>query len=131
LAAVFFLIVGVFLPFIRLPFVGSINYFNNGGGDGVIVLILAGVSLYAVLRRRFRVLWATGLLSAALTVFTVFRMLHSISKFGAEMQNKAGGNLFAGLAQSVQLDYGVAVIAVGIILTLVTAGYRENSQPIA
>lgn len=50
-AAVLFL--GVFAPIVRLPMVGSFNYFRNGEGDGIIVLLLAIVSLALALRRRY------------------------------------------------------------------------------
>lgn len=29
---------GVFMPLVSMPIVGTINYFNNGRGDGIIVL---------------------------------------------------------------------------------------------
>src|SRR5688572_6811275 len=36
-AALFF---GVFAPLISVPFLGTMNYFQNGRGDGVIILAL-------------------------------------------------------------------------------------------
>src|ERR1043165_399933 len=39
------LFVGVFTPIVSMPVVGNVNYFQNGEGDGVIVLILALISL--------------------------------------------------------------------------------------
>jgi len=41
LAGTILLAVGVFLPLVSMPLIGSLTYFNNGRGDGVIVLILA------------------------------------------------------------------------------------------
>jgi len=38
------LFVGVFTPFVSLPFAGNLNYFQNGKGDGVIILLIALVS---------------------------------------------------------------------------------------
>lgn len=124
------LVIGVFLPFVRLPIVGSMNYFSNGEGDGVIVLILAGVSLYAILRRRFRILWGTGLLSAGLTIFTVFRFMNRLAELGGRHgDSELSRSINQMIERSVQLDYGVAVIAIGIVLLLVTAGYRETTPP--
>jgi hypothetical protein len=37
------LFLGVFLPIVKLPVVGDLNYFANGRGDGVLVL---GLALY-------------------------------------------------------------------------------------
>lgn len=36
---------GVFAPLVRVPFLGHLTYFQNGQGDGVIVLLCAGVGL--------------------------------------------------------------------------------------
>jgi len=36
---------GVFAPLVSIPMLGHLNYFRNGQGDGVIVLILAGVGV--------------------------------------------------------------------------------------
>ena len=44
--------IGVFLPLLSMPIVGSINYFQNGRGDGVIVLVLAAILLCSSKRRR-------------------------------------------------------------------------------
>jgi hypothetical protein len=32
------LFIGVFMPIVKLPVVGEMNYFHNGRGDGVIIL---------------------------------------------------------------------------------------------
>jgi hypothetical protein len=50
------LFIGVFMPIVKLPAVGEINYFHNGRGDGVIVL-LAVISFVLVLIRWYRQLW--------------------------------------------------------------------------
>ena len=39
------LFIGVFIPIVTLPIVGSMNYFHNGQGDGVLVLFLALIPL--------------------------------------------------------------------------------------
>jgi hypothetical protein len=64
------LFVGVFTPIISLPIVGSMNYFQNGKGDGVIILGLAIVSLILTLTKRYGGLWFTGLGSLAVMIFT-------------------------------------------------------------
>ena len=47
------LFVGVFLPIVSMPIVGSLNYFHNGQGDGTIVLVLAVISMILAITRRF------------------------------------------------------------------------------
>jgi len=46
------LVLGVFSPLISFPIVGSLDYFQNGHGDGVIILVLAGLSLLLSASRR-------------------------------------------------------------------------------
>jgi hypothetical protein len=64
------LFIGVFTPIISLPFVGGVNYFHNGSGDGVIVLFLACISFLLTLTNRFRGLWFTGGASLAVMLFS-------------------------------------------------------------
>jgi len=45
------LVLGTFLPIVRLPMVGSINYFNNGNGDGIYIIIIAIISLFLILKK--------------------------------------------------------------------------------
>ena len=54
------LFVGVFTPIISLPLIGSINYFQNGNGDGVIVMCFALLALLFVVRGSYRLLWIPG-----------------------------------------------------------------------
>src|SRR5262245_51344079 len=56
-----FLFIGAFLPLLSLPFLGTLTYFNNGQGDGVVILALAGVSAVLVAMKKYDLLWATGL----------------------------------------------------------------------
>jgi hypothetical protein len=58
------LFIGVFLA-VKLPIMGEMNYFANGRGDGVLVLLLAVTSLALVLLRWYCELWITALGSAA------------------------------------------------------------------
>src|SRR5262245_58897066 len=64
------LVFGVFAPLFSAPIVGDINYFQNGRGDGIVVLILAGISFLLTVTRRYRGLWITGILTAGLLTFT-------------------------------------------------------------
>jgi len=64
------LFVGVFAPIVSVPIMGNMNYFQNGKGDGTIVLLLAVVSLVLVLAKKYKGLWITGLGSLAVMAFT-------------------------------------------------------------
>jgi hypothetical protein len=122
------LFVGVFTPIISLPFVGSVNYFQNGKGDGVIILALAIVSLILTLTRRYGGLWFTGLGSLAVMIFTFINFQTRMSEVKAQMETQLSGNPFRGIAdialQSVQIQWGWAVLIVGAGLVIAAAAIK-------
>ncbi len=124
------LFVGVFLPIVSMPIVGSLNYFQNGRGDGAIVLILAVVSVALALTRRFQGLWITGLSSVGLLLFALVNFLIRMSQLRAQMQTELADNPFRGLADvainSVQLQWGWAVLMLGGVLVVVGAAVHDR-----
>jgi hypothetical protein len=126
------LFVGVFAPIVSLPIVGSVNYFQNGRGDGVIVLILAVISLVLVLLKRYRWLWITGLLSLGMLVFTFINFRMRMSQMTADMETKLANNPFKGIAstamQSVQIQWGWALLIVGAGLLIAAAAVKEPNS---
>ncbi|HXK59006.1 MAG TPA: hypothetical protein PLP42_03840 [Acidobacteriota bacterium] len=124
------LFIGAFTPIIHLPIVGSQNYFQNGRGDGVVIVGIALISLVLTISRRYRGLWATGLISLGLLVFTFVQFQQKISEMKAKMDAELAGNPFRGMAdlavQSVQLEWGWALLVVGAVLVLLSAGFRTR-----
>ena len=119
------LFVGVFLPIIKLPIVGSMNYFQNGKGDGVVVLLMVATAVPLLLRRRFVWLMVPGISTLVGLMLTLFRMQSRIDEMHASQARDLADNPFRGLAeaftQSVQLDYGWAVLALGAIALISAA----------
>jgi hypothetical protein len=100
--------IGVFMPIVKLPIAGELNYFHNGRGDGIFVLVFAVVSLAFALLRWYRGLWITSLGSAAILAFTFFNLQSKMSQMKAQMETELKDNPFRGFAdlamQSVQLQ---------------------------
>jgi hypothetical protein len=122
---------GVFLPIVSMPLLGSINYFNNGSGDGTIVLVLAVVSAVLVHLGRFRWLFLTAGLSAAISLITVYRFMNLRSaieaRTGAAMpDNPLAARFASALAGTVQLQWGWFVIFAGIGCLLYVA-WRDSA----
>lgn len=119
------LFLGVFAPIVRLPIVGSLNYFQNGRGDGVIILLLAAISLVLIVLRRYAWLWLTGLGSLGLLISTLGNLVWAISRVRSEIETELAGNLFGGLVQalfeSVQIQWGWAILILGAGLVLAAA----------
>ena len=126
------LFIGVFTPIVSLPIVGSMNYFQNGKGDGIIVLVLAIVSFVLVLIKNYKGLWFTGIGSLAVMIFTFIVFKSKMSEVKSNMELSLAGNPFRGLAdmamQSVQLQWGWAVLIVGSGLVIASAALKEEGK---
>lgn len=123
------LFVGVFLPIVSMPFVGNMNYFQNGRGDGVIVLILAVIAAGLAWAGRVRDTIWPGAASLALLAFTFVNFQLRIGRMKSEMADQMRDNPFGGLVEavagSVQLQWGWAVLVLGAGLTTL-AGWRAR-----
>ena len=128
-AGTLLLFVGVFMPIVSVPFVGNVNYFRNGEGDGVFVLILAAVSAFLILKEKYRGLYVTAGLSFLIMLASFLHFQSVMSDTKAEMEQELAGNPFRGLAdmamESVQLQWGWAVLLVGVGLQFACARSRQ------
>lgn len=124
------LFVGVFLPIVSLPIVGAQNYFQNGRGDGTILLVIAGIALLATLAKRFTWVSIAGIVSLALLGYTFIVFRSRIAEMRAAMERDLADNPFRGIGeammQSVQLQWGWAVLVVGALL-LCAAGLGKGA----
>jgi hypothetical protein len=122
LAGAALLVVGVFLPIVSMPVVGSVNYFANGRGDGIIVIVLAAAAAALALTKRFKFVTFVGLASLALVTFTLFRLISGLNSARAEMEKSLAGNPFKGLGDaflsSVQVQWGWLPLVVGSFLVM-------------
>jgi hypothetical protein len=118
------LFIGVFCPIVSIPMIGSINYSK---GDGIIILVFAAISIIVTLIKKYEWLWFTGLGSLGVILFTFVNFQMKMS----EMKSKLAGNPFSGLAdvvlQSVQLQWGLGILIIGIILIIVAAILKEDT----
>jgi hypothetical protein len=123
------LFIGVFTPILSIPIMGDINYFQNGEGDGTIILVLAVISFIVVLLKMFKVLWFTGLGSIAIMFFTFVNIQTNLANTKIKMETELAGNPFRGLAdmamQSVQIQWGWALLIVGAVLVIASAAIKE------
>ena len=116
------LALGTFAPIISVPF-STLNYVNNGSGDGIFVLFLAAVSAIAILISRYRFLWFTGITSLALIAMTFFSLSSKISGIQERVRSDLAGNPFRGIGilmtYTVQLQWGWLPLIVGGVLIVV------------
>lgn len=124
------LIVGVFAPIVSAPIIGKQNYFQNGKGDGTIVIVLGVVALIAALAKKYKVLFLSGISALGVMGFTLVQFQMKLSEIKSQVETKLAGNPFAGLAdmaiQSVQLQWGWAVLLLGAVLVVAAASMKES-----
>jgi len=126
------LFIGVFTPIVSVPIMGNMNYFQNGKGDGTPILILAVMSLVLVLTKKYEGLWITGVGSLAVMAFTFSNFQMKMADVKSQMESELAGNPFRGLAdmamQSVQLQWGWALLIVGSGLVIASAALKDESN---
>lgn len=123
------LVLGVFAPIVSVPLMGNLTYFQNGEGDGVIILMLAVVSAILAFDRKFRFIWYTALGSAAVLIFTFVTFKMKMADMAKDMRADLAGNPFSGLGelalQSIQLQWGWALLILGIASLLIAAQLED------
>lgn len=129
------LFIGVFTPIMSIPIMGNINYFRNGQGDGTIILALAVISLILALKNKYKGLWVTGVGSLGVMLFTFINFQTKMSQAKANMKLELAGNPFRHLAdaamQSVQLQWGWALLIIGAVLIIASAAMKDKDEETA
>ena len=80
------LLLGAFLPIVQIPFFGTLNYFLNGRGDGVFIVILAAACAVLVVFEQFKFLLIPAAGSLTFEVFTMTRLTSLLdTQYGASI----------------------------------------------
>ena len=114
--------VGVFMPFVDLPIVGSRSYLQNGKGDGALMFVIAAVSLVLILSRNFHALWFTGLASLGTLCYTYINFHRTLSR----MKFESLANL---VVESAEFRWGGGVLVVGAFVLLAAAA-KKPREPV-
>jgi hypothetical protein len=124
---------GVFAPVVRAPIMGSINYFQNGKGDGVILLVAGIGSAFLTMRRRFGGLWLTGLVSLACPLYAIARFLYGMEQLKRQAAATDTG-MFSGLTSmmldSVELQWGLPLVIFGALILIGAAAVGSGKLKI-
>jgi len=118
--------VGLFLPIVTLPFVGTVNYIVTWRGIAVALLLVVSAALVAT--QRFRGLLVTGGVAAALTAYTYVRLSMSVAEGRATMTDSPFVGLAEQLTETLQLEWGWFVLLAGIVF-LLAAGVVSGPRP--
>jgi hypothetical protein len=131
IAGSLFLLVGVFSPIVQFPIVGNINFYNQGQGDGVIVLAIAVLAIVFALTKHFRFHFYSGVVVLADLGYVILNFTVKMNEIKRQIDADMGGNPFRGLADaamgSVQLQWGLALLLIGAGLLITSAFYRDKA----
>lgn len=105
---------GVFTPAVRVPMLGTLNYFSCGAVDGTMLFTFALISLWSAVTNKYRALWYTGLGSAGVVAFTCWNLFMRLSELDPLM------------AQTYKLSWGWAVLIAGIGAIITAAALHEK-----
>lgn len=116
---------GVFAPIVQVPIVGGVNLYRDGTGDGVILLVIAAITVVLALLHQYRALWITGSASLALVLYTFVNLQIKLGEVKTKLNDDLEGNPFRGLADaavgSIQLQWGFVPLVIGAVLVVVAA----------
>jgi len=114
--------VGVFLPMLSIPLMRDDSFLRLSPGGGIILLVLAGLSIVIGIWGRFRLLYITGLLSLGLLIYAYFEVDRRKSAAQSNLQERVIStplkSLSHNLISSVGLRYGWPMMMVGAALTV-------------
>ncbi len=123
------LFLGVFTPIVSFPIIGNINYFHNGKGDGVYILGLATISIILILYNKYKGLIVTGLVSIGVLLYTFYKLQNISSEMTSKQEELANiplGNFLNIATQSIQIQWGFAVLFIGAVFLLASAMLKEQ-----
>ncbi len=106
--------IGAFCPIVSMKAAGALTFFNQGRGDGVILLALAAGALMLAILRRQTTLLASAVGAAGLVGYDLYRFWVRLDQARAELA--AGGASPEQLAGAPQLSWGWLVMAAGLAL---------------
>ena len=129
------LFLGAFAPIVSLPVVGNLNYFQNGKGDGSLILVFVAVSLISALAKNYQWMRLMGIASLGLEFYTFFTFLNRMDELKSKLSQDLNGNPFKGLAdivmQSAQLQWGWVFLFLGSGLLIYASSIGSKPQKTA
>ena len=108
---------------------GSINYYQNGKVDGVIVIIAAAIAGLLCVAGKYRLLLLPGVGSAVTLAITYYNFSSKMNEAKEKFRSELFDNFFKGLTdaafQGVQFQWGWAILILGVVL-IIAAGLMKG-----
>ena len=102
--------IGVFTPLVTIPIMGSLNAFQNGEGDGIILLGLEIPILLLILAKKFKYICLPAFAIAGILVYDFINIQNKLHQLSSQ-----SSGLAAGMIGSIQMQWGWAILALGVL----------------
>ena len=124
------LVLGVFTPIVSFPFVGDVDFFRAGYGDGYILLAMAGLSMALAVTGRWKQVLVPGLGALAVVLWTFLSVQDTVSQARSGVPATLAGNPHEGLAasvmQAIEWKWGWLLLFAGSGLLVYSAARRDD-----
>lgn len=124
------LVFGVFTPIVSFPFVGDVDFFRAGYGDGYILLAMAGLSMALAVTGRWKQVLVPGLGALAVVLWTFLSVQGTVSQARSGAPAALAGNPHEGLAasvmQAIEWKWGWLLLFAGSSLLVYSAARRDE-----
>lgn len=124
------LVFGVFTPIVSFPFVGDVDFFRAGYGDGYILLAMAGLSMALAVTGRWKQVLVPGLGALAVVLWTFLSVQGTVSQARSGAPAALAGNPHEGLAasvmQAIEWKWGWLLLFAGSGLLVYSAARRDE-----
>ena len=128
--AAILLLFGIFSPIVSFSFVGDVDFFRSGYGDGYILLVMTAASLALAVTGRWKQVIVPALGGLAVILWTFLGVQETISDARSGGSPELAGNPHAGLAPatmaSIQWEWGWILLFAGSGLLVYSAARRDE-----
>jgi hypothetical protein len=129
LIGIVFVIMGLFIPLVKVPLKGGISFFESNKMESIIVMGLCAISLVMILSKRKMLLWFSNIATLAVTLIPAvqtIRKLLSVKStaekiFGEKLTNKLADKLTDFAMGHVHVYLGLVFLMLGVVLIFVCA----------
>lgn len=125
------LAVSVFLPLVNIPFIGSINYFMNGKGDGKYVLILAVIAGVISFTPYVKWVCVPGVIALAIAGIFLINFNGKMGSLSSDLDGGIFGDFANTLNGAISIGYGFIVMGLSSVgLTFMPLWLTQNDKDV-
>jgi hypothetical protein len=127
---VFLMIIGIFLPIVKIPVIGNVHLFSHASEAAIILFIFAFISILTLIKGSFKLLWITGV-ACTITISATMYTTHSrIRAFQVkdDLEVGAADLVIHALASNCKWDIGLFTMSLGVVLLFAAAGLGGHTN---